>query len=345
MHLRVAPRAALRAFAALALALAGFAAHAQPVELKLSYYVGDQHAMSQWLIRWSEALEKRSNGQLVVKRFPGAQLGPAQQHYDLARTGRADLAWFFHGGTPGRFPLTELINLPYMVGSADAGTRVLNDPELRQKYLDPEHKGVKVLVLFTHPPGQVHTVRKPVKTLADLKGQRVRFPSPPVRDFLEALGATPVGVAPTEMVEQLQKGAVDGVMIDYGGAGIAFRMGGVVKYTTELNAYVTSFGLAMNEDVWKKLSPALQQVIVETTAAMLPEIGPGWDGIDTAGKKALMDGGMQVFRLPPEDEGRARRTGVDVAEARLAELEAKGLPARQVHKMMKSIADRRGAAN
>lgn len=345
MHLRVAVRAALRAFAALALALAGFAAHAQPVELKLSYYVGDQHAMSQWLIRWAEALEKRSNGQLVVKRFPGAQLGPAQQHYDLARTGRAEIAWFFHGGTPGRFPLTELINLPYMVGSADAGTRVLNDPELRQKYLDPEHKGVKVLVLFTHPPGQVHTAKKPIRTLSDLKGQRVRFPSPPVRDFLEALGATPVGVAPTEMVEQLQKGAIDGVMIDYGGAGIAFRMGGTVKHTTELNAYVTSFGLAMNEDVWNKLSPELQKVIADTTAAMLPEIGPAWDGIDAAGKKALMDGGMQVSRLSPEDDARARRVGADVAASRLAELEAKGLPARQVHKLMKSIADRRGASN
>jgi TRAP-type C4-dicarboxylate transport system substrate-binding protein len=345
MHLRIAARTAVRAFAAFVLALAAFAAQAQPVELKLSYYVGDQHAMSQWLIRWSEALQKRSNGQIVVKRFPGAQLGTAQQHFDLARTGRADVAWFFHGGTPGRFPLTELVNLPYMVGSADAGTRALNDPELRQKFLDPEHKGVKVLVLFTHPPGQVHTVKKPIRTLGDLKGQRVRFPSPPVRDFLEALGATPVGVAPTEMVEQLQKGAIDGVMIDYGGAGIAFRMGGVVKHTTELNAYVTSFGLAMNEEVWNRLGPELQKVVADTTAAMLPEIGPAWDGIDAAGKKALVDGGMQVSRLSAEDDAHARRIGADVAEARLAELEAKGLPARQVYRMMKSVADRRGAAN
>ena len=345
MYLRAAAKAAACGFAALALALSGVGARAQPVELKLSYFVGDQHAMSQWLIRWSAALERRSNGQLVVKRFPGAQLGPAQQHYDLARTGRADIAWFFHGGTPGRFPLTELVNLPYMVAGADAGARVLNDPELRQRYLDPEHKGVKVLVLFTHPPGQVHSVKKPVKTLADLKGQRVRFPSPPVRDFLEALGATPVGVAPTEMVEQLQKGAIDGVMIDYGGAGIAFRMGGIVKYTTELNAYVTSFGLAMNEEVWRKLAPNLQQVITDTTAEMLPEIGPAWDGIDAAGKKALMDGGTQVWKLAPEDEARARRAGAEVAESRLAELEAKGLPARQVYKMMKSIAERRGPAN
>ncbi|MCX7893607.1 MAG: TRAP transporter substrate-binding protein [Burkholderiales bacterium] len=338
MHLRFALHA-LAGFCAVASAFAATAS-TQPVELKLSYYVGDQHAMSQWIIRWGEAIEKRTGGRVVIKRFPGAQLGTAQQHYDLARTGRADIAWFFHGGTPGRFPLTELINLPYMVSSAETGTRVLNDPELRAKYLDPEHKGVKVLVLFTHPPGQVHTARKPLATLADLKGLRVRFPSPPTRDFLDALGAAPVGISPTEMVEQLQKGALDGVMIDYGGAGIAFRMGGTIRHTLEMNAYVTSFGLAMNEEAWRRLAPELQQAIADVTAAMLPEIGPAWDGIDAAGRKALVEGGMQVAKLSPADDAAARRAGAAVAEARLAELEAKGLPAREVHRLMQAIAAR-----
>ena len=130
------------------------AAHAQQkIEMKLAYFVGDQHAMSQWLTRWAGELEKASNGRLVVKRFPGSQMGPAPQHYDFARTGQADVVWFLHGGTPGRFPLTELIQLPYLVGSAEAGTKVLNDAALRSKYLDAEHKGVKVLMLFTHQPG------------------------------------------------------------------------------------------------------------------------------------------------------------------------------------------------
>jgi TRAP-type transport system periplasmic protein len=125
--------------------------------------------------------------------------------------------------------MTEVIQLPYLVGSAEIGTKVLNDAELRGKYLDAEHKGVKVLVLFTHQPGIVHTTKKPIRRVEDMKGLRIRFGSPTIRDFVAALGGTPVGVSPTEQVEQLQKGTIDGVFIDYGGAGIAFKMGGVLK--------------------------------------------------------------------------------------------------------------------
>src|SRR5580765_4337113 len=142
MHVRK-----LLAAAAVALLGAPLAQAQQKYEMKLAYFVGDQHAMSQWLIKWSEQLEKGSGGRLIVKRFPSAQMGPTPAHYDFARTGQADVAWFLHGGTPGRFPLTELISLPYMVGSAEIGTKVLNDRELRAKYLDAEHRGVHVLLL------------------------------------------------------------------------------------------------------------------------------------------------------------------------------------------------------
>jgi TRAP-type C4-dicarboxylate transport system substrate-binding protein len=102
-------------FAAFSCAGSGALFAQQKIEMKLAYFVGDQHAMSQWLIKWSGELEKGSNGRIVVKRFPGAQMGPTPQHYDFARTGQADVAWFLHGGTPGRFPLTEVISLPFMV--------------------------------------------------------------------------------------------------------------------------------------------------------------------------------------------------------------------------------------
>src|SRR5256714_7638803 len=164
----------------------------QKYEMKLAYFVGDQHAMSQWLIKWSESLEKGSGGRLVVKRFPNAQMGPAPQHYDFARTGQAEASWFLHGGTPGRFPLTEIINLPFMVGSSEIGTKVLNDSELRSKYLDAEHRGLKILMLFTHQPGGPHTTRKAIRNLEDFKGLRLRFASPTVRELVGALGATPV---------------------------------------------------------------------------------------------------------------------------------------------------------
>jgi TRAP-type transport system periplasmic protein len=311
----------------------------QTYEMKLAYFVGDQHAMSKWLIKWSDELVKQSGGRLTVKRFPGSQMGPVQQHYDYARTGQADVSWFLHGATPGRFPLTELVQLPYLVGSAEIGTKVLNDPELRAKYLDAEHKGVKVLLLLTHQPGNVHTTRKPIRTVDDMKGLRIRFASPTIREFVAALGGTPVGVAPTEQVEQLQKGTIDGVFIDYGGAGIAFKMGGILKYSTEMYSYVSSFGVGMNPDFWNKLPPDLQALVTKSVTGVEKEVGEAWDALDVPGKKAIVDGGAEVIKLSAEEDARFRKIGAQVDEARVKELEGKGLPARAVYDRIKMLAD------
>jgi TRAP-type C4-dicarboxylate transport system substrate-binding protein len=330
------------ASAALAVAVSGVpaAAQQQPIELKLAYFVGDQHAMSKWLIKWAEQLEKDSGGRLVVKRFPASQMGPVQQHYDFVRTGQADIAWFLHGATPGRFPLTEVVQVPYLMGSSEIGTKALNDPELRAKYLDPEHKGVKVLILLTHQPGQIHTTKKPIRTTDDMKGMRLRFVSPTVRDFVAGLGGTPVGVQPTEQVEQMQKGTIDGVFIDYGGAGIAFKMGGVVKHTTEMYSYVSSFGIGMNPDTWNKLPPDLQAMITKSVQGVEKEIGEAWDGLDVPGKKALMDAGGEAIKLSPEEDAKFRKIGSDVTAAKVKELDGKGLPGTAVYQMMKGLADK-----
>jgi TRAP-type C4-dicarboxylate transport system substrate-binding protein len=311
-----------------------------PIELKLAYFVGDQHAMSKWLIKWAEKLEKDSGGRIVVKRFPGAQMGPVQQHYDFVRTGQADVAWFLHGSTPGRFPLTELVQVPYLVGSAEIGTKTLNDPELRAKYLDAEHKGVKVMLLLTHQPGNIHTTKKPIRTTEDMKGMRLRFVSPTVRDFVAGLGGTPVGVQPTEQVEQMQKGTIDGVFIDYGGAGIAFKMGGTVKHTTEMYSYVSSFGVGMNPDFYAKLPPDLKALVDKSMVGVEKEVGEAWDALDVPGKKALMDGGGEAIKLSPEENAKFRKVGADVAAAKVKELDGKGLPATQTYELMKALAEK-----
>jgi TRAP-type C4-dicarboxylate transport system substrate-binding protein len=313
---------------------------AQTFEMKLAYFVGDQHAMSKWLVKWSDKLANDSGGRITVKRFPGSQMGPVQQHYDFARTGQADVAWFLHGATPGRFPLTELIQLPYLVGSAEIGTKVLNDADLRAKYLDAEHKGVKVLLLLTHQPGNVNTTKKAIRTVDDMKGLRLRFASPTIRDFVAALGGTPVGVLPTEQVEQLQKGTIDGTFIDYGGAGIAFKMGGIIKYTTEMYSYVSSFAVAMNEDFWKKLPPDLQTLVAKSVTGVEAEVGQAWDALDAIGKKLLVDGGAEAIKVSAADNARFRKIGAEVAEARIKELEAKGMPARAIYTVMKSLSDK-----
>lgn len=315
------------------------AAAQQKYEIKVAEFVGAQHFMTKWLVQWGEKLEKASDGRLVFKHFPGAQMAPPPAHYDLARTGRAEVSWFLHGGTPGRFPLTELISLPYMVGSAEIGTKVLNDAKLRSRYLDAEHRGIKVLLLLTHQPGNIHTTRVPIRTANDLKGLRIRFAAPTIRDFVAALGGTAVGVQPGEQLEMLQKGTLDGTFIDYGGAGIAFKMGGTIKYSTEMYSYVSSFGIGMNPDFYKGLPADLRKLVDESMEGVEKEVGEGWDALDAIGKKLLVDGGAEPIKLSKAEDARFRKVGEQVVIARIKELDGKRLPASEVYKMMRTLSE------
>jgi TRAP-type C4-dicarboxylate transport system substrate-binding protein len=320
------------------LSASGAAVAQDEFELKLGHYVPAGHFFSQYLERWADTLRERSDGRLEITIFPGAQMGPTPRYYDMAREGVVDIAWVLHGATPGRFPLTELINLPFLVGSAEIGTKVLNDPALRA-YLEPEHEGVKVLYLLTHQPGNLHTRETPVRTPADMEGLRVRFAAATIREYVAALGGTPVGVPPPEIAEALQKGTIDGVFIDYGGAHTAFKLGGLVDYTTELYAYVTSFGVVMNQDSFDRLPPDLQELIVETTTGVSEEIGKLWDAADAPGKAYLQAEGGEVIELTPEEMAVFRQIGEEVTEKVVADLAGQGLPAQEVYELMRELSD------
>ncbi|MPZ56254.1 MAG: hypothetical protein GEU91_07075 [Rhizobiales bacterium] len=310
---------------------------AQAVELKIAHFVSPQHSVAIWLEKWARKMEAQSKGELTFKIFPGMQLGPPPKYYDIARTGQADITWFVHGFTPGRFPLVEVSNLPYMIGSSEIGNKVLNDPELRTKYLNAEHGGVKPLLLMTHQPGNIHTASKPIRTVEDMKGMRLRFSSATIKDFVAALGGTPVGMPPTQIVESMQKGTIDGAWIDYGGAE-SFKIGPVTKYTTEMYSYVTSFCICMNQASYNKLPAHLKKMIDDSFAGVEKEVGHEWDKLDAPGKEALMKAGMTPIKLSKAEDDKFRAAGAKVSEAKVAELNARGLPAGAVYKLMKALA-------
>lgn len=315
-------------------------AHAQQAyEVKVASFVTPQHFMSKWLVAWGEKLEKASNGRLVFKHFPSAQMAPPPAHYDLARTGRAEVSWFLHGGTPGRFPLTDLISLPYMVGSSEIGTKVLNDRQLRSNYLDAEHRGVELLLLFTSTPVNVYTTGHRIDALDAFKGLRIRFAGPSMRDFVAALGATPVGVQPGEMLEMLKKGSLDGIFTDYGGAGIAFKMGGTIKHSTEMYSNVVSFGIAANQEFHARLPAELSALLADSMQGVEQVIGRGFDGLDVVGKKLLVDAGAEVIRPSPEQRQNFRRIGEQIHEATLDKLSARNSAAREAHKLMTALSE------
>ena len=326
--------------AALALGLPALPASAQAKhEWKLGHFVPATHPYSRWLEEWAKLVGEKSKGQLTITILPAGQMGPGNRYYELARTGQADVTWIVHGFTPGVFNLTEISNMPYLFGSAEIGSKVMNEPALRAK-LDPEHRGTKVLMLFTHQPGNLNMAKKAVRTVDDLKGARIRFPSSVVRDLIKELGGNPVLIPSPEIVENMQKGSLDGAFIDYGGAGLAFRLGPVTKYTTELYMYVASFGLIANEKSYAALSPELKKLIDDTMAEKGggAEAGRRFDSIDAPGKDAMIKAGTEIVKVSAAEDAKFRAAAAKITASALADLDKKGLPATATYKMMQDLA-------
>lgn len=328
-----------------AVAMMAGAAEAQNKQLKIAHFVTPKHSVSKWIEKWSKQIAAETKGEVSFKIFPGGQLGPPPKYYDIARRGQADVTWLVHGFTPGRFPLSEISNLPYMVSSAEVGIKMLNDPELKPKFLDAEHKGVRPLLLMTHQPGNIHTAKKPIRGTGDMKGMRIRFASATIKDFIAALGGTPVGMPPTQIVDNMQKGSLDGAFIDYGGAGIAFGMGPATKYTTEMYSYVASFCVCMNKRTYDGLSANNRRIIDASVKGVGKEVGHEWDKLDPIGKGIMQKSGMTPVKLSAAEDKKFRAIGAKVAEAKIAQLEKKGLPARQVYDLMRKLAAKHQATS
>jgi TRAP-type C4-dicarboxylate transport system substrate-binding protein len=314
-------------------------AHAQDtVKMRFSHWVIASHPVSQWIQKWADNLRTESGGKLDIQVFPNGQLGPAPDHYDMVRRGTVDMAWILHGYTSDRFPLTTLFDIPFLVDDAVVASKMANHPEFRSKYVDPESRGVKNLVLFTNQPTHLYTTGKVVRVPADLKGLRIRFPSTTSKRFIEELGGTPVGIPAPQMAENFQKGVIDGTLTDHGAVGITFKLGGLIKQCTELRAYVVTFSLIINPASYDKLKGANKEMFDKSFVGMDAELGRLMDSLDGPGKKIAMDMGMQVTTLTEGEFAQFREAGARVATAVVAERDKPGVPAREAYALLQKLA-------
>lgn len=311
----------------------------QVKELRIAHFVPSAHPIGTFLEKWAKELEQKSNGKLKFVILPGAQLGPTPNYYDIARRGQADITWVLHGATPNRFPLVEISNLPFLFCSGEHANRVLNNPELRAKFLDAEHQGVKVLNIHAHVPGHLWFSRSAVTKLDDLKGKAIRPASRTLGAFVTALGARSVGLPPDQLAESMEKGTIDGTFMDYPAGSTSFKLGPVTKHIVEMNAYTTSFSFIMNQDTWNALPEDLKKLIEDLLANREKEIGGSWDQLNDRARDALKKGGTEITRLPAGEYKKLQTVGEQVAKDWVASLDAKGLPGTQVYTLIKKLAD------
>jgi TRAP-type C4-dicarboxylate transport system substrate-binding protein len=267
-------------------------------ELRLSHWVPPSHPLQKALEDWGGSIEKASNGTIKYKIFPSQQLGKAFDHYDMARDGIADVTYVSPGYQPGRFPIIDVGNLPFMVSNAKEGTGALD--EFYRKYAEKEMKDVKFCFAFFHDPGTFHSKTKKIVVPGDIKGMKIRPAHATMATWVTQLGGTNVQSSAPEVRDLIEKGVAEAVTFPWGSIPL-FGIDKVTKYHMDAPLYATSFVWVMNRAKYNEMSAAQKKVIDDhCTTQWAIRLASPWADFEHAGIAKLKAEGHEVYPLTGE---------------------------------------------
>ena len=293
------------------------------ITLRYSNFFPATHKNSIIAEEWSKDVEKRTGGKVKISYYSGGTLTPAAQTYDSVVKGIADIGNTVLGYTMGKFPLSEVLDYPVGYPSGIVATKLGN--AFYEKFKPKEFDDVKILYFHAQGPGILHT-KKPVKTLEDLKGMKIRTFGSNAR-FASLLGAAPVGTTMPETYDALRTGVAEGAMAPIESLQ-GWKWGEVIKSTTENygTAYTATFIVFMNKAKWNSLPPDVKKTIDAMSAEYMEKQGKLWDTIEAEGREFTLKRGNQILRLTAEENARWVAKTQPMFDDYMAKTKAKGLP-------------------
>ncbi len=323
----MAPHRFFRPLALCAALSAPFAVAAQNVEFTGSSWLPPTHAvMADFFLPWAEELKEATDGRVTVKFLPKPVTNP-QGHYDAVRDGLVDLGFVSHSYYPGRFELTKFAVMPFSGESAES--RSVAAWNVYDEYLAEagEHDGVHLLSIYAHGPGMVFTTSRPVESIDDFQGLKVRVGGGMAADVAQALGASALAKPAPESYELLSTGVADGVFFPAESL-VSFKLDTLVEHATMFpgGLYSDTHGVLMNQDAYERLSPedraTLDRLAGEYMARMA---GQAWDKHDAEGRKALDASGATIVMADEEFVEAVKERTAPFEQAWLDAAEAKGI--------------------
>ena len=295
----------------------------ETVNLTYSIFFPPTHVQCIAATNWAAEIGKRSNGRVKITVFPAGSLTKADQRYEGVLTGVSDLGMSCFAYTRGRFPLLEGLDLPLGYPNGTAATRIAN--EMVMKYQPEELKGVHVLYVHAHGPG-ILASRKPVKSMDDLKGLKIRATGLSAK-IVESLGGTPVAMSQPETYEALAKGVVEATLCPVETLK-GWKQGEVVQYVIDSSAigYTTAMFVVMNQAKWTALPSDLQKVFTDVSAEWIAKHGAAWDEADQAGRAFVTELKKESISLPPAEQQRWKTAVKPILDSYVASAKAKNLP-------------------
>jgi len=296
---------------------------AKPIELNYSIFFPETHKNSKISAEWAKEIEKQTNGRVKITMFYSGTLTPPDKCYDGVEKGISDIGFSVLAYTRGKFPLTEVVDLPIGIRSGLAATKLIN--EYYNKFKPKEFDGTKVMYLHGHGPGLIHT-KKAVYKLEDLKGMKIRCTGMAAK-IAAALGATPVAMPMGDTYDAVSRGVVDGSMAPQE-ALFGWKWGEVVKFTVEDwgASYSSGMFVVMNKDKWNALPPDIQKIIEKINGEWIEKQGKTWDEIDKEGRDYTLKLGNKIISLSKDENEKWVKAVRPLLDEYVNNMKGKSLP-------------------
>lgn len=314
-------------------ALSGLAQ--QSVTLKFHTFMSPQSGV--WLDMhrpWMAKVEKESAGRLKFEAYPAMQLGGTPvQLYDQAKDGVVDVVWTLPSNTAGRFPRIEVFELPFMMSNAEATSKAFW--EYVQTAAIDEFKDTQVIALHVHGPGVIHTTDKPVKSIADMRGLKLRAPTRQVTKLLSVLGAIPVGMPLPGIPDALSKGTINGCVIPWEVVP-AVKVNELTKYHAEFDPaggslYTNTFIMTMNKAKYNALAPDLKKIIDNNSGVLTSaRLGKIQQANDVPGRQSAVARGNSIYTISPAEAQEFRRKSRSVEVEWVQDMDKRGFDGQQL---------------
>jgi TRAP-type C4-dicarboxylate transport system substrate-binding protein len=320
-----------RQLALTALAGCAFAAPVQAqTTLTYSSWVPPTHHLTLWQANWAAEVEKATGGRVKFQSLPKAPAAPPGT-FDAVRDGLVDLSYVTASYTPARHILPLMAELPGMADTSEVNSVAYSRIHWKHFQKLGEYKGVKLLAVWTHGPGQMFT-KKAINGINDVKGLKIRTGGGVAEAVANAIGASAFVKPAPESYELLNSGVADGVFFPFESIA-SFKLDTVIAQATVFpgGMYSSSFGFFMNEDKWDKLSKEDQAIIEKYSYEHAARSnGRSWDAADQKGIEALKKANAKIVRADPAFAAEVHKRSEPIIEDWIKKANAKGVNAKAV---------------
>ncbi len=321
-------------------------AFAQEVTLRLHQMLPPQATIpAKALTPWAQKVEEESAGRIKVELYHAMALGGTPpQLVDQVSDGVVDLIWTVIGYTPGRFPTTEAFELPFIMTNGEATSRAFH--EYCEMHCQEDFASMKVIAWHTHGPGLIHS-KRPVNTLEDMSGLKIRGGSRVINEMLVALGAEPIGMPVPAVSESLSKGVIDATTIPWEvtpSLRVSELVSNHVGFSGANGLYTQTFVFAMNQDSYNNLPDDLKAIIdansgVEAAAMM----GRVMDEGDKVGLQIAQDRGNTIVTLDEAETQRWKDAAEPLIQKWVDEMTGAGMDAQALVDEARALIEKNSA--